>query len=189
MRQYLSREDIQDLAGRLELDVRLERPLVDHDLGIHLPDITLVGILDAVEHLPDGRVRPLDWKTAASKQGYSPASLAQHFQGSLYCWLLGRDREGQASARLSLHVGYKTARPNWQEYEVELGRDAQQRALRTVEAVYRAMESGWAFPEPSFLCGGCPYRDRCRSWTGSPTPEAHHDLFAAEILDAAVPTS
>ena len=175
---YLSREDLQDLAGRLELDVRFELPLLDQDLGVHLPEVVIVGILDAVERLPDGRLRPLDWKTASSRANYT-SGLEHHLQGSLYCWALRQLHGDVASSAMRFDVGLKLKEPRWEAFEVELGPVAQRRALGTVHAVYEAMKAGWAFPEPGFMCGGCSYRRRCLEWTGLTLSESPVDVFAA----------
>ncbi len=179
--QYLSREDVLDLANRLDLDVRFELPLVDEDLAIDESEVQLVGILDATDRFPDGRRHPLDWKTAASRSGYDEETLKlRTLQGPLYVWATGRMLGEDAATRMRYHVGIKTAKPTWQEIDVDMPGPVQQRALRTVVAIHHAMKAGNVYPQPSFLCGSCPHREACKAWTGGRTKKVV-DVFAQAI--------
>lgn len=180
-RAFLDAPDLGERIDRIEaLDVRFELPVIDPTTGLEVPDLTVMGILDAVERTPAG-VRPLDFKTASSKAGYDESSLATHLQGSLYVDALQRLHPEDASDEMAFWIGMKLKQPVTEDRVVTISPSARRRALLTVLHAHRAMELGVALPQPSFLCAGCPYRLRCQTWQEEVEAPAPLDAFAVGV--------
>ena len=176
---FLDAEDLSERIGRIHsLDVRFELPVIDSDSGEAVPGLALVGIMDAIERTDRG-LRPLDYKTAASRAGYDEVSLSTHLQGSLYVAALHQLHPSQATDEMAFQVGLKLKQPLVIDRLVEISPAARKRALLTVLHAHRAMDLGVAYPQPSFLCGGCCYRRRCASWQLRATSPRNRDPFAA----------
>ena len=153
---------------------------MDPITGYTLPDLALVGILDAVERTERG-LRPLDFKTASSKAGYDEQSLATHLQGSLYVDALQRLHPDEATDEIAFWIGMKLKTPVLEDRVVTISESARKRAMLTVLHAHRAMDLGVAFPQPSFLCGGCPYQKRCATWQESRAAVLRRDVFAVAL--------
>ncbi len=187
VKKYFEAEDLEERVARIvSLDLRFELPVVDPITGIERPDIRILGYLDAVERNDAGKLRALDWKTAASRSGYDEQSLAVHLQGALYTWALKQLHGDEASDEMAFHVGLKLKASVWEDRLVTLGGEAQRRALLTVLHAHRAMRVGTAYPQPNLYCAGCSYFKRCRSWQDAPTSVLPRDVFAEEWNAAAV---
>jgi len=185
VKTYFDAEDLEERVARIEaLDVRFELPVIDPNAGIELPDLRIVGYLDALERNDAGELRALDWKTAASRSGYDETSLATHLQGTLYAWAMKQIHGDEASDEVAFHVGLKLEAAIWEDRLVTLGEGAQRRALLTVIHAHRGMQVGTAFPSPNLYCGSCSYLKRCRSWQDSEAARLPVDPFAAEVLSA-----
>ena len=178
-RAFLDAPDLPERVARVHaLDVRFELPVFDPESGREIPGLLLVGILDAVERTERG-LRPLDYKTAASRAGYDEQSLATHLQGSLYVDALHRLYPDEATDEMAFQIGLKLKTPAVEDRVVSLGEAARRRALLIVLHAHRAMGLGVAFPQPSFLCGGCSYQQRCREWQERSVSPRPLDPFAA----------
>jgi len=180
-RAFLDAEDLPERIARIEsLDVRFELPVLDPDTGREVPGLVLVGILDAVERTALG-LRPLDFKTASSRAGYDESSLGTHLQGSLYVDALHRLHPESATDEMAFWIGLKLKTPVLEDRVVAITASARRRAVLTVLHAHRAMDFGIAFPQPSFLCGGCPYTQRCARWEDEIGVPQTADPFAASI--------
>ncbi len=180
-RAFLDAEDLPERVARIRsLDVRFELPVVDPVTGLEVPGLRLLGFLDAIERTPEG-LRPLDYKTAASRAGYDEQSLSTHLQGSLYSWALHQLHPEDATDEMAFQIGLKLKMPMLEDRVVTLGESARRRALLTVLHAHRAMDLGVAFPQPSFLCGGCGYQRRCAGWQDQAGPPLALDPFARAV--------
>lgn len=180
-RAFLDAEDLEERIQRIKvLDFRFDLPVLDPDTGAAVPNLRIVGILDAIEETEAG-LRPLDWKTAASRAGYDETSMATHLQGSLYVDALRRIHPKEASGEFALAIGLKLKSPVIEDRVVTISQAARRRAILTVLHAHRAMLMGLAFPQPSFLCGGCPYQRRCGQWQAHANAPVRADAFAASL--------
>jgi putative RecB family exonuclease len=69
--------------------------------------------------------------------------------------------------KLSFAVLTKTKLPVLTVHDVPLDAQQMNRTKGTVEQVWKAIQAGHFFPNPSPLnCGTCPFRNPCRQWTG-----------------------
>ena len=184
-RAFLDAEDLPARADRIEaLDVRFELPVLDPRSGQEVPGVRVMGILDAVERTEAG-LRPLDFKTSASRAGWDEQSLATHLQGSLYLDALHRLYPDEATGEVAFWIGLKLKTPVLEDRIATITEAARRRAMLTVLKAHDAMQTGIAFPQPSFLCSGCPYQKRCSRWQDAvaPTPIRTVDAFAQSVLE------
>ncbi len=158
---------LPELHQRIEriesVDVRFEIPIPDPATGRDL-DTSVQGILDFVEKAPDGRLRALDLKTAASRAGYEPEDLAVHLQGALYAMSLRYLHGDAASDEFAVLLGLKLKVPLWEDRLATLGSSAQKRALLTCLQAKRVLDLGIAYPVKNWGCPSCPYASPCASW-------------------------
>ena len=172
--------DLRQRIDRIvEIDVRFEIPVPDPETGMPRPDVAVQGVLDFIERRPDGRVRPLDLKTAASRAGYEPEDMAVHLQGALYVVALREKYGDQAADEFAVLLGVKVKVPVWEDRLASLGPSAQRRALLTALHAKRLLDLGVAYPVKSWACPSCPYAVPCASWQDSPAAELRRDPFAA----------
>jgi CRISPR/Cas system-associated exonuclease Cas4 (RecB family) len=69
--------------------------------------------------------------------------------------------------RLEFAVLTKTKTPELAIHPVAIGPSQVERTKRLAERVWRAIQAGHFYPNPSPLnCGNCPYRGPCRAWRG-----------------------
>jgi hypothetical protein len=68
--------------------------------------------------------------------------------------------------RLAFAVLTKTQSPTLTVHDVPTDRRQIERMKRTIERVWKAIQSQNFYPSPSLQCLTCPYREPCRSWTG-----------------------
>jgi len=176
---------LPDLGQRIdrivELDLKVDVPLVNPLTGLSEPGLRLTGILDALEKSPKtGKLRPLDWKTAASRSAWSdPREVQERLQSGLYSAAVHQLYGDAASDEMSYFVGMKTKAVTWADVDVELDETHRRRALLTAIHVAGAMSAGIRVPNPGFMCGSCSFLDRCRTWHETPASDMKRDIFAA----------
>lgn len=177
---FVALPDLEKRVARIqEVDVRFEIPVPDPSTGRPIPGVAIQGILDFLETAPNGRLRPLDLKTAASRAGYEPDDLSVHLQGSLYA-LAVRQRYGdQAADEFAVLLGLKLKSPVWEDRVAALDTGAQRRALLTALHAKRLLDLGIAYPVRSWACPSCPYAGPCASWQDSEASALRRDPFAA----------
>jgi len=106
-----------------------------------------------------------DFKTARSSWGDDKVEDIAP-QLLLYSELVKPIADGRP-VKLSFAVLTKTKLPVLTVHDVPLSLQQVERTKRTVERIWRAIQSGHFYPNPSPLnCGSCPYREPCRRWTG-----------------------
>ncbi len=140
------------------------------EMSTDMDDITIRGILDRLDELPDGRLIITDYKTGrAPSERYA---LPAFFALKIYA-LLVRSRFGKTPAELRLlYLANST------EYSIPVddrmldGMERQIQAL--VKAIRRAIDQNNFPPRPSFLCSWCSFQAICPAFSdvaGDQTPE------------------
>ncbi len=119
--------------------------------------ITIRGILDRIDRLPDGRLVITDYKTGkAPPEAYA---LPAFFALKIYALLI-RQRLGETPAEVRLI--YLNG-PTVYRFPVDdLQLDAMEKQLQALwKAINRAIEENNFPPRPGRLCDYCAFRDRC----------------------------
>lgn len=168
----------QRIARITAVDLRFELPVPDPRTGLPVHGLGVQGVLDAVERV-DGRLRALDWKTAASRAGWGPVDTRWHVQGSVYAWALKELHGDDASADVAFAIGMKLKEPVWEDRVVHLPEAAQRRVLLSLVAASQSMDRATPFPQPGWMCGGCAWARRCDTWQETAVIEIRRDPFAA----------
>lgn len=148
---YFSIED----PGQVE---PLEREL---DMLEDLGGITIRGILDRIDRLPDGSLVITDYKTGkAPPERYAMGSF---FALKIYALLI-RQRLGETPSEVRLM--YLNG-PTLYRLQIDEGQlDAMDRQLRALwSAIERAIESDNFPPRPSKLCNWCSFQEICPATT------------------------
>lgn len=155
-------ESLQLLANYFALeDPRRVRPTErELDLLEELDGITIRGILDRMEELPDGSLVVTDYKTgAAPPERYA---LPAFFALKIYALLI-RSREGRTPTELRLL--YLNGPTMYRLPVDDQQLDAMHRQLRALwEAIERAMRQQRFPPRPGRLCDWCSFREMCPAW-------------------------
>jgi RecB family exonuclease len=117
-------------------------------------------ITETAEHL-----ELTDFKTARASWNENCVSDAAP-QLLLYSELAKPLADGKP-VRLRFAVMSKTKIPELRFHDVELDAKRLTRTKRIVERVWRAIQSGHFYPNPSPInCPTCPFQKPCRAWTG-----------------------
>ncbi len=144
----------------LDLPRRFTIPLLGEQ-GEALPR-PLVGELDRVVRLKDGRLGIIDWKTAAAR--WSPDRIAKDEQATAYL-LAGSFMLDQRPAFFRYDLLLKTVKPAIERYYADRTEADTRRFLNKVRVVDRAIGAGVFVPnDRSFACPTCPYRGACEKW-------------------------
>lgn len=141
---------VEDPGGVEPLDRELD---MLEDLG----GITIRGILDRIDRLPDGSLVITDYKTGkAPPERYAMGSF---FALKIYALLI-RQRLGETPTEVRLM--YLNG-PTLYRLQIDEGQlDAMDRQLRALwSAIERAIESDNFPPRPSKLCNWCSFQDIC----------------------------
>jgi putative RecB family exonuclease len=133
--------------------------------GQLLPGLpVMVARIDLLVETDDALVLR-DFKTARS--AWNDDSVADAADQLLLYSELVRPLAGAKPLRLSFLVLTKTKLPTLTEHAVPLEPGQVERSKRIVAAVWRAIQRGHYYPNPSPLnCHACPYRQACRAWKG-----------------------
>lgn len=127
--------------------------------------ITVRGILDRIEELPDGSLVITDYKTGAAPP--EPYALPAFFALKIYAMLIRR-REGRTPKELRLL--YLNGPTIYRLQVDDRALDAMHRQLQALwNAINRAIEREYFPPRPSRLCDWCAFRSICPAWN---QPEA-----------------
>ncbi len=132
------------------------------DLLEEMDGITIRGILDRIDQLPDGELVITDYKSGkAPPERYA---LPAFFALKIYA-LLVRRRTGRTPVELRLLYLNGPAMYRLAVDDRQL--DAMDRQLRALwRAIERAMERDHFPPRPGKLCDWCSFRELCPAWQG-----------------------
>ena len=126
-----------------------------------VPD--LLGRIDLLVE-EDDAVVVIDLKTARSRWSANQA-LDRADQLVLYAELVRLLVPGK-SLRTQFLVITKTKSPSVEVHNVPVTPARLDRMKRTIQHVWRAIETGNFFPTPNaMICGGCPFKRACRDWS------------------------
>lgn len=124
----------------------------------------LLARLDLIVETEDAVV-VTDFKTSRSK--WSSLQAEQSSEQLLLYAELARDLLPDKPLRLEFVVVTKTKTPSIDRHEVDFDEARIARTRKMVERVWSGIESELFYPAPSPMnCGGCPFREPCRNWTG-----------------------
>ncbi len=148
----------------------------DRELDLEQPigAITIRGILDRVDELPNGDLVITDYKTGkAPPERYA---LPAFFALKIYA-LLVRQRYGRTPAELRLlYLNGPTA------YSIPIGDDQLDAMERQLNALWAAIDRAIArdhFPARTGpLCGWCSFQERCPAWRTEDDPAAEQPTLA-----------
>jgi putative RecB family exonuclease len=113
----------------------------------------------------DDAVVVTDFKTSRSRWSQEQADQAGE-QLLLYSELV-KHLVPTKPLRLEFVVLTKTKSPSIETYTVAIDQQRVDRSRKTVERVWRGIESGLFFPSPSMMnCPSCPFREPCQAWRG-----------------------
>lgn len=144
----------------VDMPRRFTVPLLD-ERGEALPR-PLVGELDRVVRIKDGRYGIVDWKTAAAR--WSSDRIAKDDQATAYL-MAGQYVLDQEPAFFRYDLLLKTAKPAIERYYVDRTPSDMKRFVKKVTVVDKAIQSGVFVPnDRSFACPTCPFRSTCEKW-------------------------
>jgi hypothetical protein len=145
----------------VEMPRRFTIPLLD-EKGEALPR-PLVGELDRVVKIKDGRYGIIDWKTASAR--WSNDRIAKDDQATAYL-LAGRFILPEKPAFFRYDLLLKTVKPALERYYVARSEHQVRRLIKKVVVVDKAIQSGVFLPnDRSFACPTCPFRGACEKWS------------------------
>jgi hypothetical protein len=144
----------------VDMPRRFTIPLLD-EKGEALPR-PLVGELDRVVRLKDGRYGIVDWKTASAR--WSPDRIAKDDQATTYL-LAGKYILPGKVSFFRYDLLLKTVKPAIERYYVVRSDNETRRFIKKVLVVDKAIQSGVFVPnDRSFACPTCPFRNACDVW-------------------------
>lgn len=133
--------------------------------GCLVPDTPdILARLDLIVET-DSELVVTDFKTARSR--WSDAQAEQSAEQLLIYGELAKDLLPEKPLKLEFAVITKAKSPTVECHPVLVNGQQIERTKKTVQAVWRGIESRNYFPSPSALnCNGCPYRGPCGRWSG-----------------------
>jgi putative RecB family exonuclease len=148
-------------------DPSLEVIAVEEEFNLNLSDLIhdypgelpmFKGYIDAI--LKNGSTALVDYKTSARKPNGDVNAM------QLVAYSLGAKVLGYDPNELDFRFDYltKTAKPELVPYPVNIDDNDRRRFLKTVTRVWKAIQTGVFFPNPSYLCGSCSYQRHCEEW-------------------------
>lgn len=144
-------------------DPNTVRPVgLELDLTVTLDGLTLRGIIDRLDVLPDGRFAVVDYKTGrAPRIEQSKSRLSGVHLYALLC----EEVLGQRPAAVRLLYLRDRVVVSAEPSDTSM-RGVRQRAGGVWRAIERACEHGDFRPSPSPLCGWCSFRQLCPVYAG-----------------------
>jgi len=162
------RDDVLTMAERLiavfyEKAVPMQVLAVEQFFSVPLfDDVDLYGVCDLIEADEHGTPVLVDLKSAAKRK--SPFELSTDLQMTAYS--LGLDSMGlERDVLFRFDVLLKQKAPDLvKQYTVRSDYD-RQRFIRLAREVWTAIEAGICYPNPSYYCQGCQYKELyCDRW-------------------------
>lgn len=163
-REGLMREATVLLDRYFEIeDPNAVRPVgLELDLQVRLDGLSLRGIIDRLDILPDGRFAVVDYKTGrAPRIEQSKSRLSGVHLYALLC----EEVLGQRPAVVRLLYLRDRVVVSGEPSDTSM-RGVRQRAGGVWRAIERACEQGDFRPSPSALCGWCSFRQLCPVYGG-----------------------
>jgi len=136
-----------------------EVPLVDNDTGEML-DLPLKGRFDLVEQGPV----VVDLKTAARKMAVADVDMNLQLTAYSYAYWYKNGRLPD----LRLDVLIKTSTPRLERMPTTRKQHDHRRFFAIASKVISGIKHNVFFPNPSWMCAGCEYRQICWMYNGNP---------------------
>ena len=146
-------------------------------LGVELPlsatlyteegegtDFKLIGILDLVLRDEKGEVLVVDSKTASKSIAQTTAD--DDLQMSAYSYLSAANKYvfPTASVKCQFQVLRKLVESKLEYVETTRTAEHRKRFAKIANAVLAGIDAQIYFPNPSWMCGDCPYAEACKAW-------------------------
>jgi len=162
--ELYEKQGIEQLKGHLIACQRLPEPKVLHTeefFEVRVGDTVVVGRIDRVDQLADGRVVIIDYKTGRPQ---SQEDADESLQLSIYA-LAAREKWGYDVGQVVFYNLEENAPVVTQRSAMQLDD-----ARRKVEEVARAIAAGKFDPQAGFYCKFCAFRNLC--------PETEKRIFS-----------
>jgi CRISPR/Cas system-associated exonuclease Cas4 (RecB family) len=162
--ELYEKQGIEQLKGHLIACQRLPEPRVLHTeefFEVRVGDTVVVGRIDRVDQLADGRVVIIDYKTGRPQ---SQEDADESLQLSIYA-LAAREKWGYDVGQVVFYNLEENAPVVTQRSAMQLDD-----ARRKVEEVARAIAAGKFDPHAGFYCKFCAFRNLC--------PETEKRIFS-----------
>ena len=147
---YFSLENPQDVQPRHR----------EYEMSESIGDMSIKGILDRIDELPNGDLVIVDYKT-----GKAPPlryALPAFFALKIYALLIRRQTE---KTPVELQLLYLNGPAMFRLPIGDRQLDGMERQLEALwQAIDRAMDREHFPPRPSRLCDWCSFKDRCPAW-------------------------
>ncbi|MGO9557581.1 MAG: RecB family exonuclease [Acidimicrobiales bacterium] len=146
-------------------DPNTVRPVgLELDLQVEVDGLTLRGIIDRLDVLPDGRFAVVDYKTGRAPRAEQAKSRLSGVQ--LYAFLC-EEILGQRPAAVRLLYLRDRVVVSSEPSDMSM-RGVRQRAGAVWKAIERACEHSDFRPSPSGLCSWCAFQQYCPAFGGDP---------------------
>jgi putative RecB family exonuclease len=145
------------------------------DLKVEVDGMTLRGIIDRLDRLPDGSLAVVDYKTGRAPRAEQSRSRLSSVQ--LYAYLC-EQMLGTRPAVVRLMYLRDRVVVSADATDQSL-RGVQQRAKAVWAAIERACERSDFRPNPSVLCKWCSFQAYCPAFGGDPERAAEHVVGGA----------
>jgi len=168
-------EKLHDIAGKMlsifkkkvapgEI-LAVEKPfsidLVDPDTQISL-GIPLVGRIDLIERIKNGKIAVVDQKTAC--RAYTKDKVEHDLQLTAYSYVMNREGHDVDDITLRFDVLMKNGAFNLISYETLRTSKDHSRFIKIIKSVISGIESGTFYPIKSFMCTDCVFSIPCSKW-------------------------
>lgn len=121
----------------------------------------MVGTIDLIELDQDGRLLLTDFKTSSKK----PSEQIQYHDLQLTLYSTALDSLGLSWSHEEILMRYavlvKTTKPQFCSVPVVWSPDHTAWVFKLVADVWQGIEKEVFYPNPSYLCGSCPYKEPC----------------------------
>lgn len=162
LKAYLESEYAEHLGRIAGVEVGLREPL---------PGIgkEILGYVDLVRVLADGRHVPVDFKTVASTPNPEIESMQHELQLTVYQLMVEAATGAQVARREIVYLTRHKVPKVIVHQLPAADKGAKQRVMTMIEAAERGIGRGEHYPQPGTHCSWCDFREQCRKWKGDTT--------------------
>jgi putative RecB family exonuclease len=152
-------ESIQEIVG---VELPLSAKLYTED-G-QPTEFKLAGILDLIIREKSGEIVVVDNKTAAKPMAQSTADDSG--QMTAYSYLLAANKYvfPTSPVKCRFDILRKLQTPKMEQVQTIRTAQDRKRFAKLANRVLAAIETGIAYPQPSWMCADCGYTDACKAW-------------------------
>lgn len=152
-------QDVQEIIG---VELPLSATLYTDD-G-QPTDFKLSGILDLVIRDKTGEIIVVDNKTASKPMAQNTAD--DSMQMTVYSYLLATNKLvfPTSPVKCRFDVLRKLQTPKMEQVQTIRTAQDRKRFAKLANRVLAAIETGIAYPQPSWMCSDCAYSNACKAW-------------------------